>query len=209
MVVSAQGSVSVAPDIAKISLGIEESGTSLKTVQDSVNKKSQSLVAQIRELGIDEKDIKTSSYSVYPENNYDTDPPRISGYRVSTNYLVTVRDFDKVNDLLTLATQNGANMVGGVSFEVSDEIKEEKLNEARKEASDKAKAKAEGLAKSAGISLGKVINVSESQGVDFPRPYMLEKALPLGGGAEPVAQPDIQPGETDLSVTVSLSFEIR
>ncbi len=211
MVVSADAKVTVTPDIAKVSLGIEESGSSLKTVQESVNKKSQALVAQIKKLGIDEKDIKTSSYNIYPENDYQANPPKITGYRVSTNYIVTVKDFDKVNDLLTLATQNGANLVGGVSFEISDDIREGKLNEARREASEKAKTKANGLASAAGITLGKIINISEGVTGDTPRPYLMDtKAiLNVGGGPESMPQPDIQPGQTDLTVSVSLSFEIR
>lgn len=209
MVVSAEGKVAVAPDIAKVSVGIEESGTSLKTVQDTANKKSKSLVDQIKKLGIDEKDIKTTSYNVYPQNDYNANPPKITGYRVSTDYQIDVKDFDKINDLMVIATNSGANVIGGVSFEISDDLKEEKLNEARAEASDKAKAKAQGLAKAANITLGKIINISENQGIDYPRPYLMDKATLNAGGAEPASAPDIQPGQTDLTITVSLSFEIR
>lgn len=209
MVVSAEGKVAVAPDIAKISVGIEESGTSLRTVQEAVNKKSKALVDQIKKLGVDEKDIKTTSYNVYPQNDYSANPPKITGYRVSTDYQINVKDFDKINDLMVVATNSGANVVGGVSFEISDVLKEEKLNEARAEASKKAKAKAQGLAKAANITLGKIINISESEGVDYPRPYLMDKAIPNAGGGAPVTAPDIQPGQTDLTITVSLSFEIR
>jgi hypothetical protein len=209
MVVSAEGTVAVAPDIAKVSVGIEASGQSLKQVQDEVNKKSQALVVQIKKLGVAEKDIKTTSYNVYPQNDYGANPPKITGYRVSTNYQISVKDFDKINDLMVIATNNGANVISGVSFEISDDLKEEKLNEARAEASDKAKAKAQGLAKAANITLGKIINITESEEVDFPRPYLTDKAIPNAGGGAPVAEPDIQPGQTDLTITVSLSFEVR
>jgi len=69
-IVQGEGKASVAPDIAKIDIGIQESGVSLKTVQDSVNKKSQDLVAQVKNLGVEPKDIKTTSYSVYPQYDY-------------------------------------------------------------------------------------------------------------------------------------------
>lgn len=209
MVVSAEATVAVAPDIAKVSIGIEESGVSLKTVQEAVNKKSLALVDQIKKLGVDEKDIKTTSYSVYPQNDYNANPPKITGYRVSTNYQINVRDFDKINDLMVIATNSGANVIGGVSFEISDLLKEEKLNEARSEASKKAKAKAQGLADAANITLGNIINISESEGLDYPRPYLMDKAIANEGGGSPVTAPDIQPGQTDLTITVSLSFEIR
>lgn len=203
-VVTGEGKISVAPDIAIVNLGIEENGASLKQIQDSVNKKSKNLVDGLKKLGVGESDIKTTSYNIYPNYDYNLQPAKITGYRVSTNYQVKVKDFDKVNDILVKATESGANVVGNISFDINETTKNKKLQEAREEGVAKAKEKAEGLAKAAGISLGKIINVSESQGGNFPQPMaLLEKT-----GTE-IANPDIQPGETELSVTVSLSYEIR
>ena len=202
MMVSATGSVKVAPDSAVINFGIDESGQNLKQVQDSVNKKSQGLISEVKKLGIDEKDIKTISYNVYPESDYQSQTTKIIGYRVSINYQVNVMDFDKVNDLLTIVTQNGANMIGGVSFELSEKLKDEKLQEARVEASQKAKSNAQGLAKASGITLGKIINIVESQNEDYPRPYMMDKEIAI-------TQPEIKAGETEIAVNITLSYEIR
>lgn len=206
MVVSGTGKVTVVPDIAKITLGIEESGVSLKETQNSVNKKSKNLTEALKKLGIGEKEIKTISYDIYPEYNYETTPQKITGYRISTGYEVTVKDFDKINDVLTKATEVGTNIIGNINFEVNEETKKEKLQEAREEAVKEAKEKAEGLAKAANISLGKIINISESQGIDYPRPMAL-KEIAIGAGEE--IKPDIQPGETEISVSVSLTYEIR
>lgn len=205
LMVSGTGKVSVAPDIAKVTLGIEETGQSLKIVQNSVNAKTKTLTDELKKLGIKEADIKTTNYSVYPEYNYESRPARITAYRVSVNYEVKVRDFEKVNEVLVKATDVGANTIGNIAFEVNDETKNEKLNEARAEAVKVARQKAEGLSKAAGISLGKLLNISESQGTE-PRPIY---ALKEGVGSSTPVQPDIQPGETELSVTVTLSFEIR
>jgi hypothetical protein len=207
MIVEGTGKVFVTPDIAKVSVGIEESGASLKSVQDSVSKKSKSLTDALKKFGIDEKDIKTTSYNLYPQFDYSTPSQRLIGYRVSTNYLVTIKDFDKVNEVLAGVTDSGANIVGGVSFEVNDETKKEKLQEAREVAVKEAKEKAQGLAKAAGVTLGKITNISESQGIE-PRPIaLMEKAIDLDA-SEPAA-PDIEPGETELSINVVLAFEIR
>lgn len=203
-VVQGTGKVAIVPDIARITLGIEESGTSLKDVQNKVNQKSQDLTGALKKLGIGEKEIKTTSYNVYPEYNYNERLPRITGYRVSISYEVKITDFDKVNDVLVAATSTGANVVGGIYFEVNDKTRKEKLQEAREEAVKEAKEKAEGLAKAAGISLGKIINISE-EGFE-PRPIpLMEK---IGAGGEPTP-PEITPGETEITVTVSLSYEIR
>jgi len=206
-IVQGEGKEAVAPDIAKIDIGIQESGGSLKTVQDSVNKKSQDLVAQVKKLGVEPKDIKTISYSVYPQYDYTAPTQRITGYQVSISYEITVRDFTKINDLISSVTDFGANMVGGVNFDLSDDLKNKTLQTAREEAVSEAKSKAEGLAKAAGITLGKIINVSESTPSNI-RPLAVP-AVGLGAAEKSVAQPDVQPGTTEVDVTISLSYEVR
>ena len=206
LIVTGQGKVSVVPDIAIVSLGVEENGSTLREVQNQVNTKSKNLVDALKKLGIGESDIKTTSYNVHPNYDYDSSPARITGYRVSTNYQIKVKDFDKINDVLVKATEAGVNNIGGINFEVNEETKKEKLQEAREEAVKEAKEKAQGLAKAAGISLGKIINISESQGYEPPRPmYDLKTAA----SPQETVKPDIQPGETEISITVSLSYEIR
>ena len=101
----------------------------------------------------------------------------------------------------------GVNSVGNINFEVNEESKNEALQKAREEAVEKAKEKAKGLASASGIALGKIINVSENQNSNFPRPMgLMERSL---GGEDIQVQPDIQPGETELLVTVTLSYEVR
>lgn len=208
-VVTGEGKVFVTPDIAKLSFGIQESGSSLKTVQESVSKKSNTLTASFKDLGIREEDIKTTSYSVYPEYDYQAPEQRITGFQVSISYEVTIRDFDKVNDAITSATEAGANVASGVSFEVNESTKKEKLLEARKLAVDEAKETAEGLAKASGLNLGKVINISENQMGGVPPPIFQRELTLDSAGTEPAPKPDVAPGETEIQVTVVLSYEIR
>lgn len=208
MMVSDTGKVTVVPDIAKVTVGIDEQGQSLKQVQDSVNKKSKALTDSLKKVGVNEKDIKTVNYSVNPEYDYQNQPYKINGYSVSTSYEIKITDFELVNDVLVLATESGANVVGNISFEVNEETREKKLQEAREMAVDKAKQKAEGLAKASGIILGKIINVTESMGLDYPRPIAYAKEMSLSSGDSPEVA-NVTPGETEISVTVNLSFEIR
>lgn len=209
-IVTGTGKVTVTPDIAKVGLGIEESGASLKTVQNSVNTKLNTLTGDLKSLGINEKDIKTTNYNVYPEYNYETRPPKINGYRVNTNLVVTVRDFDKVNEVLERATGKGANVVGNISFEVNDDTEKKLMNEARKKAVDEAKEKASGLAQAAGITLGRIINVFESGGFETPPIALMEKqVVGLGGSPDSSVRPSIEPGTSEISVTVAVTWELR
>lgn len=205
LIVEGQGKVTVVPDVAKVFLGIEESGRSLAAVQKSVNQKSKSLLDSLKKLGIGEKDIQTTSYNVFPDYDYESRPQRIIGYRVNITYEVVVKDFDKINDVVVRATETGANVVGNIFFDVNEETKKKKLDEAREEAVKEAKDKAQSLARAAGVSLGKILNISEFPGFEPPTPFALKEGM---GGGEPV-RPEITPGETELTLTVSLSFEIR
>lgn len=206
-VVTGEGKVFVTPDIAKITVGVQESGASLKTVQDNLNKKSAAITDAVKNLGVKKEDIKTTSYNLYPQYDYQNSPNRLTGYQVSTTYEITIKDFDKINDLIVIATGAGANMEGGINFEINEVTKKEKLQEARSLAAVDAKEKAQGLASAAGINLGKVINISESQGSNEIRP------LPAMGGAvildKLAVEPSIQAGQTEINVMVTLSFEVR
>ena len=198
MVVSGEGKATAIPDVAKISAGIQDSGTSLIAVQNSVDKKSQNLVSALKNLGINDRDIKTTSYNIYPQQNYQTNPPTITGYQVSVNYEVTVRKIDQVNSILTTVTEAGANLVGGVTFDLSNTAKQKALDSARNDAVKIAKENAESLARASGVTLGKIINISENQN-SAPRPILMTEK----------STPNTQPGEAEVSLTVSLSYEVR
>lgn len=207
MVVTGEGKATAIPDIAKVSAGIQSSGPNLAQVQDNVNKKSQSLVAALKKLGIEDKDIKTTSYNIYPQSDFNMNPPVVTGYQVSINYEITVRKIDSINNVLTTVTGAGANLVGGVNFDLSDEAEAKALDAARADAVVRAKQNAESLARASGVTLGRIINISENQNNFAPRPV----ALTARGGApeKVVTQPNVQPGTTEIDLTVSLSYEIR
>jgi uncharacterized protein len=211
MVVSGEGKSTAVPDVAMVNAGIEDRGQSLKQVQDNVNKKSQALVKALKDLGVEEKDIKTTNYNIYPQSDYASRPPTVTGYQVSISYSVKVKDVDKVNEVLTTVTAAGANLVGGVSFELSDEAKAKAVNEAREDAVKTAKESAQSLAKASGVTLGRIINISESQSGNYPRPMYAadSKVSAVGGGMLANTQPEVQPGTTETSLTVSLYYEVR
>lgn len=206
-IVSGEGKVFVTPDIAKITVGINETGSQLKVVQDNVSKKSNDLTGALEKLGIKKEDIKTTSYNLYPEYDYQSNPNRVIGYRVSVSYEITIEDFDKVNDVIVTATTAGANMEGNIGFEINEKTKKEKVQEARKLAADDAKDKAVGLSNAAGITLGKVINVSESENSNMLRPIAYD-VTSTGNTAEK-ALPSIEPGQTEINLRVSLTYEVR
>lgn len=208
--VSGEGKVTVVPDTGIVDLGVSSNRSTVKEAQNEANTVISNISKALRELGIDAKDIKTSNYSVYPQYDYTSGSAgRITGYQVNVNLNVTVREMDKLNDAVDLATNNGANTVGGVQLTVDETKRKELMQEARDAAVKEAKTKAESLAKAAGISLGKIVNVVESENPMYPGPLMYAKDLALeasGGAGNPT---NIQAGSTDITTSVTLFYETR
>lgn len=202
--VSGTGKATVVPDTAKLSLGITINQPTVVAAQTEANRVMNQITSDVKTLGIDEKKIKTINYSVYPNYDYSAGSQRIRDYNVSATLEVTVTPLEKVNDVIDRATADGANMVGNIQFTVEEQKQTELERKARKDAIDEAKKKASQLANDAGMRLGKIINVSETPtGV----PIMYDRALPLagGGGGEPTK---VQPGETSITVSITLTYEV-
>jgi len=203
--VEGTGKVSAIPDVAEVNLGIEVRRRTVFEAQKEANEKISKITEAVKKLGIEEKYIKTVNYSVYPE--YDFKEGRnIIGYNVNISLLVKVKNFEKINAVIDTATSLGANQVGGLNFTIDDKKLEDLKMQARKQAIEEAKKKAKEIAALAGIRLGKIINVSEnSTSPYFPQSL---KQMQMGmGGSDQETQTNIQPGESEITVSVTLSYE--
>ncbi len=215
--VSGEGKMSVRPDIAKFSASVVTTAPRIGDAQRENAKSGNAVIEFLKKQGVEEKDIKTVSYSINPQYQYfdvppcyrspcpPHKPPEIISYEVRNMLEVTVRDLNKVDDLLEGVVENGSNEVGSVVFTVDNP--EKILAEARKKAIDDAKEKAKLLAQDLGIRLGHMVSFSESSG-GIPIPYYEEK-LGVGGGGAPMPAPSIQPGEQELKINVTLYYEFR
>jgi len=202
------GKAVAAPDTATISLGVTQDALTVADAQNKVNLTINKIIDDIKKLGIEEKNIKTQNYSVYPKYNYTLGANKINGYTVSQNLEIKVKPIGKINQIIDAATAGGANIINQATFGFSDELKKKLEDQARQEAVKDAKTKAEGLARAAGIKLGRVIDVRESTTDYIIRP-MMEKTTPIEGtdSAEPQPPTTITPGENTVSSTVDISYE--
>lgn len=203
--VTGEGKASTVPDIAQVSLGISVNGASVASVQSQANNTINSVSAAIKKLGVGEKDIQTTNYNLRPEYDFSGGRQNIKGYVADINLLVKVRQFDKINQIIDTATANGANVVGGLSFTLDDATLEKLQSDARKMAITKAKQKAAEIAAESGITLGRIINVTEgSNPIMRPMPMMAKADT-----GTPTAPTEIQPGSSEISVSITLSYETR
>ena len=199
-----EGSASVTPDMAQVSLGITTTQSSVAQAQDETNKVINSITKELEKNGVDSKNIKTQNYSINPQYNLRGDR-RVTGYTVNASLRVKITDFSKLNQAIDSAVTLGANQVGGITFTLSDDEQQKAEEVAREEAVEKAKTKAKSLAKAAGIKLGRIINVQEHSG---SRPPIMMRSLDAMAESAPDAQPtEIQPGSTEVKLSITLSYE--
>ena len=196
--VTGTGSVTRVPDVARVSVGVSVTKNTVKAARDSAGKSMQAIIAAIKAMGIDEKDIKTTSIDLSPQ--YSNTGTKITGYRMSEQLQVTVRDLDKAGDVVDTATSKGATEVNGLWFEVGDPASA--MDEARAAAIAQARTSAQKMASAAGVSLGGVVSVSESS-ASVPGPYYYGAAARDAAALTPV-----QPGTQDVQATVTVIFEI-
>jgi uncharacterized protein YggE len=206
--VTGESKISTVPDQAEVRMGITINQSTVAAAQDDANRVINDINTQLNSLGIEKKDIKTENYSLYPNMDFQSGTQRITGYTVNANLVVTMTDFAKLNQAIDLATQAGANQIGGITFSLSDDKKAETETEARKEAIENAKEKANELARLSGMNLGKIVNVYESPTPEF-MPYaardMMAQEMAIGSGGG--APTNVEPGSTNFSYSVTLSYE--
>jgi hypothetical protein len=206
--VSGVGKVYTTPDIATVTLGVETNGASVKTITEKNVTAMNKIIDGLKKLGIEDKDIQTTQYSVAPQYNYTEREGRVpNGYTINQNIEVKIRNFDNISGVLDVATQNGANVVSSLAFTIDDP--EQFRAEARAKAIEQAKAKAETLAKQAGVKLGEIINVYENNYVTSPIMYNSAQKLMGAGEAASYDSAQIQTGEQEIDITINLTYKIK
>lgn len=208
------GKATAVPNIATISFTTMGEGKTASQAQDEATKKNNVALALVKEKGVEDTDVKTTSYSLSPKYSYPQpcyngpcvyDEQRIIGYVVQQTTEVRVRDLEMVGDLLSSLGDAGVSQLYGPNFTVEDE--DAVRAEARKEAIDEAREKAKVLARDLGVRLVRVVSFSESAG-GYPMPFY-RSDMAMGGALESKSSPTIAPGENEIVSQVYVTYEIR
>ncbi|HVW66976.1 MAG TPA: SIMPL domain-containing protein [Candidatus Peribacteraceae bacterium] len=203
--VSGEGKSTVTPNIAQINFGLD---TGVQTTSQAAMSKLSTTMNDIydalQKAGIDKKDIATSNFSLNPSYDWTNGKQTLNGYQAVESFTVKVRDLTKTSGVVSAATDAGANQAGGVSFTVEDPSKVQA--DARAKAITQAKQKAQTLAQQLGVHLGAVKGFTEGGGVQPPVPL----AYGMGGGAaiDSKAQLPVPSGDQDVTVDVSITYEL-
>lgn len=216
-----------APDVATFTFSVAETSDTPEQAQEVISKKTTAILEGIKGLAIEEKDIVTDSYSIYPryewaqvsDNTKQVSPDGISyfpnengkqilvGYDVRQSVRVKLRDLGKSGDLLSLLAKEQVEDLYGPNFEIDDP--ESLQEEARVAAIADAKEKAQRLSQELGVNLGAVVSFNEgNDGGYYPMPMMAKAEMAVAGNAMDYA-PQLPAGENVITSQVTIVYKIK
>lgn len=221
LAVAGEGKTTVRPDVAVFTAGVVTQAGKVNDAQAENTRKSNAIIDFLKKRGVEEKDIKTTEYNIYPQYQSSFPPPCVApgpcpltsirppetvSYQVRQTIQVKVRDLGKVDDLLAGVVSAGANEVGSITFKVDDP--DAARATARKKAIDNAMAKAQILANDLGVRLKKIVAYSD-ESTNYPPPYIVNGLAEAKGIAAAAPGPQVQPGEQEVTANVTIIYEFR
>jgi uncharacterized protein len=206
IVVNGQGMVSVTPDIAVLSLGVEAQAATVADAQSQAAAAMAKVMASLKSSGIADKDIQTQYFNISQVTQWDTkgQTQTVIGYRVDNTVTAKIRDLTKAGQIIDAVATAGGDLtrINGINFSLDDSTAANQ--QAREKAVADAKAKAQQLATLSGVTLGKPNYISESSYT----PYPVRTVTPtMSASGDSVSTP-INPGELDITVNVQMTFAI-
>lgn len=202
--VSATGKTTRVPDIATIRAGVvTQSATAAAALSDNAQRMAQVLAA-LKSAGVQPRDITTSNVSLQPQYRYEQNqPPVITGYQASNTVSVRFRDIARSGAILDALVKQGANQIDGPSLSLDQP--DAALDEARVDAVKRARARADLYARAAGLTVARILTISEGGEVSGPRPPVMYARV----AAAPAADTQVMPGEADVTATITVRFLLK
>lgn len=200
--VTGVGRASIRPDIADLRLGVTITEATLDAARAASGKVQNAVLAKLKALGIEERDLQTSIVSVQPQYDYSQQsaPPRLVGYQFMNVVAATLREIDKVGHAIDGALGAGATNIDQMTFRVADQSGAE--TEAREAAVADARARADTLAAAAGVAIVGVGAIVEGGGAPIPYPRSFER---MAMSAKDAGTP-IEAGTNEVTATVTITY---
>lgn len=194
------GKVQGTPDTLTVAASMEATAPDITAALNQTSQRQQAVITALGGAGIDKKDISTSQVSLQPQ--YNIDGSTISGYRASNSIDVKIRKTDTASNVLALIVNTGgeATRINSINYSIDDDS--QLVKDARARAFDDAKDRAAQYAQLSGLTLGKVISISEASGGAPPPP---PTPMPRAAMAEAVP---LEPGQQTVGFSVTVVWEL-
>jgi uncharacterized protein len=201
---SAEGEVSLAPDIAVLQMGVSAQAPTAAEAIRLNRERMNSALAALKSAGVAPKDIQTSGFNLGPQYAYEPNkPPRLTGYVASNSVSATVREIGRAGAVIDAVTASGANQINGISFDIADRRKAE--NDARRAAVRALQDKVELYAAATGLHVVRLASLSEGSDAAPPSPPRVYAVARMSAEAVPTP---VEPGETKVRMVVNGIYEL-
>jgi uncharacterized protein YggE len=199
------------PDTAIITLGVETKGATASGAAAENSRRAEQIIDALKALisPAAGDSIKTSSYSLQPVYEYDTQRKKnlLTGYMVRNLVTVKTKKTGSAGSIIDKAVESGANNVQGVGFTLSD--RKELCDSTLKKAAERAKEEATRVARLLGTEISGVKSISSSCGSEGPRPLLYERALTAKSVPGAASETVIEPGDIALNAAVGVVFYLK
>jgi len=200
--IQATGTSTRAPDIATIGAGVVTQATKARDAMTANATAMSATIAALKRAGVADRDIQTQSINLQPQYRYgDNQPPVLTGYQASNRVSVRIRDMAGAGGVIDALVASGANQIDGPTLSV--EHPETALDEARAKALATARTRADLYAKTAGLTVRRIVRISESDGAP---PIVRPMAMMAAKRADSTP---VEAGEQELAVSLSVTFELN
>ncbi|MEI8068075.1 MAG: SIMPL domain-containing protein [Candidatus Shapirobacteria bacterium] len=198
VMVTGQSKVKQKNQVASFSVGVNTIKSKKEDAVTETDKKINELIQSIKGFGIPTEDIKTQNVSVYQQEK--TNLTSKQDWVANNTIEIVLREVDKANSLVNLLNSSGATNVSGPNFSLEDSAQTDNQKSLIDSAIADAREKADLIAKASGRKLGKVINVSENSGGNYP----IMDSLSVSN-----AKADLEPGTSTVTKSLTVSFELK
>lgn len=214
--VTGTGEMSLAPDIALLRIGVETTSPSVNEARNEAANAMDAVVAAVKAKGLTDEDIQTTSFNIWPQydrqevttNGVRSTVRVLSGYTVSNDAVIKIRDLDEVGNIIDDVVDAGgdAARINGIDFSIEDPGTY--TTQLREDAVNAALENAQHFASLTGVTLGKLVYVTEVGG-DAPIVQGIAESRAFAMAAPAAAATGISGGALDLTLTVRAGFAIE
>jgi uncharacterized protein len=199
--VTGSGTVELVPDVARLIVSVQTAAPTASAAEAQNATAVDSVLSRMVRAGVASSDIKTLGLQIWPQYDYRSGQPLLTGFMATQTLQATIHDLHRIGAVIDAAVAGGATSVQGITYDINDHsaASAQALTKAVRDAQAKARA----MADAAGVRLGAVVSMTDIESSPYPFPIVRSAAPSAGNGATQVSPPDVQ---LTMSVTVGWSI---
>ncbi len=200
LVVQGDGKTSAIPDMVVIVIGVETRNVSAAIAAADNARLMNQTIQSLLKAGVNLNNIQTSRYTLTTapsEEPKALESPGLPEFIATNMATAKLNITENLGRILDTTISSGSNNIQQVSFDLRNPQKEK--DKALSLAIEDARHKAQVAAKTADVKLGRILEITEGYGYLAPA---TKSAIYLD------ASTPIQPGEIEVTSSVSMTYEI-